>query len=117
VRALDAAGNAGDWSVQRSVNITTPLNAAPIPNSYSTGGVLLSWGQVSGASAYQVEVDDSATFTSPLVFSFTTTDANQRSVMTSALANGTYYWRVRARNAANIWGAWSPAASFVVDVP
>jgi hypothetical protein len=116
VRAFDAAGNLSPWSMQRSLNVATPTTGVPLLNSYATAQVPLAWGAVSWATAYEVQVDDSPAFTSP-DFSFITPNGTQRSLMTSPLANGTYYWRVRARNAANVWGAWSAAASFIVDVP
>jgi len=114
VRAFDAAGNPSDWSVQRQVNLTTPTTAIPILNSYGEAQVPLSWSFISWATGYEIQVDDSSTFTAPLVYTGVTTN---RTLTTPPLANGTYYWRVRVRNAANVWGAWSPAATFVVDVP
>jgi len=33
------------------------------------------------------------------------------------LPEGTHFWRVRARNAADLWGEWSEPGLFVVDAP
>jgi hypothetical protein len=116
VRAIDAAGNVGNWSVQRSVNIATPTTMAPMLNRYTVASIPLSWTFISWATAYEIQVDDSPTFNS-VNFSFITTSGMELSVITTPLANGTYNWRARARNAANIWGPWSQATTFVVDVP
>jgi hypothetical protein len=89
---------------------------APMLNRYTVASIPLSWTFISWATAYEIQVDDSPTFNS-VNFSFITTSGMELSVITTPLANGTYNWRARARNAANIWGPWSQATTFVVDVP
>ena len=88
----------------------------PVRNVYTTRTVRLMWGPVSWATSYQIQVDDRRNFNNPLAYS-ATVPANTLEATTSALADGTYYWRVRARRDNGSWGAWSAVDSFHVDAP
>jgi hypothetical protein len=73
----------------------------------------LTWSAVSGATRYQVMVDNSPAFNSP-EFTQVTPDGNTLQVTTPELPDGLYYWRVQAeRNGA--WGGWSAVDTLVVD--
>lgn len=76
---------------------------------------VLSWNRVTGATEYQVQVDNDSGFSSPEV---TTTTKNSRYVPTVNLARGTQHWRVTPvkKGSPPSWasGSFSVAA---VDVP
>ncbi|MBY9002044.1 MAG: hypothetical protein KGD64_14085, partial [Candidatus Heimdallarchaeota archaeon] len=119
VRAEDTAGNVGAWSEIRSVIIDTVGPGAPILVSpeqdeiLSDSTPLILWNTVADGVEYQLQVDTANTFVS-LVEDITTT--NTFYTVLSDLADGTYFWRVRARDTANNWGAWSSIWSFSVDL-
>ncbi len=116
VRSVNGADRASDWNTARSLFIDSASNAAPTRNRYITATPRLSWGRVTGAIGYEVQVSANSTFTGTLVFS-AELGANEFDVVTTPLTNGTYFWRVRARRAAGSWGTWSPVDRFVIDVP
>jgi hypothetical protein len=71
--------------------------------------VLLDWSDVAGAASYQVQIDDSSTFSAPMVVDQTTT-ASQFSA--ASLAAQPHWWRVRGVNSSGAAGAWSSVRSF-----
>jgi len=121
VRGVDAAGNAGPWSVIRAVKITSPTNGVPILNRYTTSTPTLTWAPISwtaGGGHYEVQVDNnklvSNNFPSP-EYNNNNIANPATSVTTSALADGTWYWRVRACDPSNACGAWSTVGTFVIE--
>lgn len=76
---------------------------------------VLSW-TASGASAFQVQIDPTGAFTAPTFDSGTVTStASSYDLSTSAyggLTAGSTQWRVRVRNADDLWSDWSPGAEF-----
>ena len=113
VRAIDEVGNISDWSETRSITFISADNAAPSLNLYETDMPVLSWNRVTGATDYEVQVDNLNSFTPPLSFS-AILPANTLVVTTSSLPDGTYFWRVRAKNGSE-FGSWSAIQSFIVD--
>jgi len=74
-----------------------------------------SWDRVEGAEAYDIQVDSDPSFNSP---EFSTITTPQTSFTPGdTLANGTYYWRVRARRFSSITNDWSSAKSFSLNLP
>jgi hypothetical protein len=71
-----------------------------------------SWGTSTGATLYQIQVDDSSSFTSPVI-DYTTGNTNY--TPTSGLANSTYYWHVRAHSDSGMWSDWTSTWSFTVS--
>ncbi len=94
--------------------LTFTPTATPIQisraNLFQTNTPTLSWTRISWAVAYDVQVDDTATFVSPTVYPVT---GSTSTIVT--LADGVYFWRVRAKDANNVFGAWSFVGSFVID--
>lgn len=87
-----------------------PADAMPNRNVYLTDRPTLTWGGVTWAVSYEIEVSTTPTFTGiPTHFS------TVAQVQTNTLADGMYYWRVRAVRLNNTTGAWSVMDSFVVD--
>ena len=71
---------------------------------------------MSWATEYEIQVDSSSAFTVPLDFTTVVSSTTLEATVTP-LANGSYYWRVRAKKADGTWGTWSAVDSFVVAVP
>ena len=115
VRGKDQEGNPGAWSEVRSFTLVTlrpgvPVVTSPQEGSWSREGeVSFLWEPVEGATGYQVQVDDADDFSSPEVDEYTDSPS-----YSCTLADGRYYWKVRAKNLAG-WGGWSEARSFGVD--
>lgn len=108
--ATDPDGNTSEFST--CLGLTSALDAAPLRNYYTTATPTLTWGAVSWATGYDVEVSRNNTFTDKV---FVGSTANL-SIITTALGDGTYFWRVRAK-APGRTGNWSVIDTFVVDVP
>ncbi|MBZ0289051.1 MAG: hypothetical protein K8I30_15640, partial [Anaerolineae bacterium] len=105
-------------SVNRTTATCPPIAAPSMQSpaasaSLNSGTVPLTWGSVMEASRYEVEVSASTQFTIVL--------HTQSGLLTTStppvLADGLYYWRVRAYNSALIPtpGPWSSTRSFTVD--
>ncbi len=107
VRAMTGSA-AGEWSVTRSFTILTP---APAPMYFTQETPTLTWGRITWAAGYEIQIDDNADLSSPFVSE--PLDENTLEFTTSVLPNGKYYWRVRALPD----GAWSAAQRFEVGTP
>ena len=95
-----------------------PQLVSPAEGALTTGNTdppvgvpTLRWKASSGATRYHVQISSSAGFASPADESNTTALAYTPRV---ALADGTYYWRVRAGTMLE-WGSYSQSRSFVKD--
>jgi hypothetical protein len=108
VRARDAADTT-QWSAVWNfttldqITLYTPTNAA----TNQTPDVLLDWTGITGITYYDYQWDTTAAFTSPLNF-YASLNNSSSQVNCSNLRFGTkYYWRVRARDAADTtqWSA------------
>ena len=121
VRAVDGAGNQGNWTAARSFTVDTGIPPVPVLASPSNGKAIidstpwLDWSDVTDASGvhYQLQVDNNADFSS-LAFSRTWINSSS-CVVTTVLADGTYYWRVKAVDGAGNASAWTAARSLVID--
>ncbi|HYP26782.1 MAG TPA: hypothetical protein VE262_08695 [Blastocatellia bacterium] len=93
--------------------LLNPASGAQLPLNQS---VTFSWSPVSGATTYEIQIDDSSTFSAPLVASQAGLAQTQFTrTFTSARR---YWWRVRGRNAGGTNGAWSSARAFdIVNNP
>ncbi|HEY3338405.1 MAG TPA: Ig-like domain-containing protein [Propionicimonas sp.] len=117
VRRNDADDRDGAWSAPRTFvlqpqapTLTSPVNGAnPSPNT-----LLLEWAADPASPRYRVELSTSDTFASQ-VSGFPKDTVMSSWAPTSMLTNGTYYWRVRALNAANTPVATSSTRYFTVD--
>lgn len=117
VRALDAAGNLSAWSNPFRVTIASAPNAAPALNYQTVRTVRLTWGAVPWAAAYEIQVDNSTSFSNPLSQPAVIVNADTLEITTAPLTNGTHYWRVRARDASGGWGSWSAPQSIQINAP
>jgi hypothetical protein len=124
VRGYDAAGNVSAWSTVQTFKVGSATGAAPIPNRFTTSTPTLTWGPVSWAQSsgsYRIEVTNNTAFTGTPLYSATLPpiagNVPQTATVSPALADGTYYWRVRAcyDAAATNCGAWSGTGVFTVE--
>jgi hypothetical protein len=122
VCARDGVGNVGDNSLRWfKVDVsppTAPILVWPTQGENTTDNTpTLDWGDVSDPSApitYDMQVDDNPDFSSPLV---NITNLTSSSYTTQELPEGTWHWRVRARDNAGNVGSWSSSSFNVVGVP
>ncbi|NWF63125.1 MAG: metallophosphoesterase [Chloroflexi bacterium] len=88
-----------------------PAPVSPLQNATTPKRPWLKWSTVSGGAEYQLEVDNNADFSSP-EFKATT---HKNTIQTKVLTKKTiYYWRIRAKDAAGNWSAWSIVSGFYV---
>jgi subtilisin family serine protease len=124
INALAAAQNGTVVPTPTRTPTVTPSPTAPptgVPALVSpvNGSTLnfvnrptFSWGRVTGATKYELQVANNAAFTTPTTRSLTTTSAT----WSSNLAKGTYYWRVRAY-VSKVWQSYSGVFSVTLSTP
>ena len=93
--------------------MASAADAAPQRNHYTSATPVLTWYPVTWAAQYQIQVSTNTNFANPIEQII---GMDVSAYTTPTLDNGIYYWRIRAQNAAGIWGAWSATDSFLVDV-
>src|SRR5262249_31581686 len=103
----DAACDIGAFELNQN-------DQTPIRNYYTTHTPLLTWGHVSWAVGYQVEVANNMAFHHP-EFRSDVLSPDALSISTSSLLNGIWYWRVHALRSDGQWGAWSPFETMRID--
>jgi hypothetical protein len=109
--------------ISRTTTLTvTPASAGslPAPTLVSPGAdvrfapgasITFDWTDVSGATSYTIQIDDSDTFAAPQLVSRDTTVSQ---FTTNTLPTTRMWWRVRANSASGTAGSWSPARRFEV---
>ena len=122
VHGVNAGGVNGPFSVSRRFTAQAPPPAGPLPapslvapaadaRFRSGQSILFDWSDVAGAAAYTIQIDDSSSFSSPLVLQ-KTVGASQ--LATSTLPRRTMWWRVRASGPSGTPGQWSGTRRFEV---
>jgi len=118
VRSIDQAGNIGGWSEVWQFTIDT-VAPEQIPLYLPGNGVKindstpqLQWYGLGDAVEYQILVDTVDVFSSPIINELTS--ATFLNIVT-VLADGDYYWKVRAKDASGNWGLWSATWVFTID--
>lgn len=99
-------------SASLTVNVATPSTpslVAPANGVIVALPVTLDWNNVATATSYEVQVDTSSTIAAPFVANPTAT-VSQASL--SDLPAQQLWWRVRARNAAGLFGPFSSTRRF-----
>jgi predicted phage tail protein len=110
VRAVNSAAVAGAWSVVRSFRVDTQSPAAPILNlpaidAQVKGTPTFSWkASTTGATKYQFQYATDTGFTTGV---YTSAVLTTISVKPPTMLLGTYYWKVKAWDAAGNESAWS----------
>jgi len=95
-----------------------PVLAGPPNGSVQTTNIVdVSWQAINpdrfGRVLYEVQLDAQRNFGSPITLSGT----SQTTQQLPALAEGTYFWRVRAVTDLGVNGAWSGVRRFIIDIP
>lgn len=86
--------------------LLSPANNAKMPINQS---IPFSWSAVAGAATYEIQFDDSSSFTNPLFAA--QTGLTQTQTTQTFTSERRFWWRVRARTAGQVFGAWSAARS------
>ncbi|MDI6884390.1 MAG: alpha-amylase family glycosyl hydrolase [Hadesarchaea archaeon] len=127
VQARDNAGNLSDWSSVWSLRILptedktappTPLLLFPENNStLATRTPTFRWTAVIDPSGvtYELILDDEPSFIEPHVYRKTDIPDNQHK-SENLLADGTYYWRIRAKDGAGNYGTWTEKFKLRISV-
>ena len=107
VRAFNSDGVGGPYSAVRSVRVQSsapPPGALPSPAQLSPSSdarfspgqqIVFDWGDVAGAATYTIQIDDSSSFSAPLIVGETTAFSQ---LTTSSLPTKRMWWRVRAND-------------------
>jgi hypothetical protein len=113
-KTLDECGNWSEWSdcgtfTTLPVIYPVPQQAYP-PDGYACVGTspVLTWTLVGHPATYEVEWGESCRMD-------TTAIVNGNYIILPQLAEGTWYWHVRARHVCGGVSSWSPCYSFDVD--
>ena len=116
VSSIDEPGNTSSFSEADvfTVDTTAPTvpTLVPHPDPTNDPTPTLDWNDITGAVKHHIQIDNNLDFNNPVV------DDNSISVSTytsSALSDGTYYWRVNSIDAAGNESDFSSAANFTVD--
>jgi hypothetical protein len=112
VRARNAGGT-GDWSATRTLTIESATTAFPDRNRFSVTTPVLTWSPITGAVSYEIQIATNAGF-SPVFYTRSSLVGLNHTVQTS-LANGLFYWRVRARLGSGAYTGWSAVDTFTID--
>jgi hypothetical protein len=110
----------GKWSAYRSFTVDTFAPAAPTLTAPLPGAVVsstrptLTWGAVTTATRYWVDVDDDTDFSSRVVTDGVAALASFK--LPTTLPQGTYVWRVQAVDAAGNVGDESAVRTFTVFI-
>jgi len=94
--------------------VTRPTQTAPAAGAVVQFVPSFAWTPVAGAEKYEFQISADAGMNSPVLGSgyddfFT---KNTRATLKKTIPNGTYYWRVRASNAADEVSKWTEPRSF-----
>ncbi|MFK7784868.1 MAG: T9SS type A sorting domain-containing protein [Crocinitomicaceae bacterium] len=99
----------------------TPAVTGPANGANTWTGIELDWNAVSGSQFYQLQVDTSNNFNTPLLLTVNEAYINSSSVnndtdefVTDLLFGETYYWRVRA-GITNDTSSWTTVRSFTTN--
>ena len=88
---------------------TAPTLISPANASTPAQPVTLDWSDVNAATSYRVQIDDSSSFTTPLVVNQTVTSSQ---FTAPTLAAREHFWRVRGINSAGVAGPFSTVRRF-----
>lgn len=117
VRAVNSIGQASNWTAYRSVRIALSQPTLAAPGNGATvllANPMFSWGAITGAATYTLNVS--------LYSNFSTLTVNVTTVATSYIppvglpAGKILYWRVRANNTSGS-SAWAPTWQFTSAMP
>ncbi len=96
-----------DMNGNKILSLQNPVNGT----SLETPDLTFTWNKINGATGYHIAIDEGKTFLSP---ELTQKTPDNSYTPTKEFSLGTYYWRVRARDADGVWGDWTPVWSFTL---
>ena len=110
VQALNVIGAPGAWCRPWTFVVDTeapavPKLSRPVNNALERGNPTFSWRKARTAIWYQFQIDDSPDFATVEYISAPLSQLNH--TMPEVLPPGSYYWHVRASDAAGNWSDWS----------
>src|SRR6185369_12109053 len=91
---------------------TAPALLSPASNAKVAQPINFDWSDVSGATSYEIQIDDSSNFTAPLTLS-QSVSASQTTI--TGLPAQRLFWRVRAFNSAGVAGPFSASRRFTAE--
>jgi hypothetical protein len=104
--------SSGTWAISYLVpSLTLPNNAATLLDATPD----FSWAAVTGASGYRFQLSLNSDFSSTVTDNSALTTASYTQA-TELVNNTRYYWRVAQKNVDGLWGAFSPARSFTLNI-
>ncbi len=114
IRCQDSQGNWGSWSnifnfviYLQDLRLISPTNGSRI---YNNNFLCFDWYDVNGAILYELIVAQDTLFSNPVI---NIADLSVSSyVDTLVLSDGTYYWKVRAKDIAGNFSDWSKIWDF-----
>jgi hypothetical protein len=116
VTPADSQGNRGAPSPVASFNWTWPSNTTPRVTDLMTATEMFdpqfSWDAVPGATKYEVEVNSSSDFAPGSKVCCSQLTISTSLAPTVVFRDNTYYWRVRALDAAGNAGVWNLGPAF-----
>jgi hypothetical protein len=89
-----------------------PTLLSPDSNAKVAQPINFDWSDVSGATSYEIQIDDSSNFTAPLTLS-QTVGVSQATI--TGLPAQRLFWRVRAFNSAGVAGPFSASRRFTAQ--
>ncbi len=89
-----------------------PSLLSPAADATVAQPVTFDWNDVTNASSYEIQVDDSSRIASPFIAN-QTVSASQASI--GSLPAQRLWWRVRARNSAGVFGSYSSTRRFTAQ--
>lgn len=119
VRARDSYGNWGGWSAVWFFTVDTsgpesPVLVRPENQSVTTQKTPeFAWDDVPEAVAFELQVAENERFDVPVIHDSTLTGTSF--IPQQELPDGTWTWRVRAKDDLGNWGSWSGIWMFTVD--
>jgi hypothetical protein len=118
VKAIDAVGNSSPWSEIRRFRMRWNFQAqllTPLNNVIKRSHPYFSWTPIPGIERYQVQVDESGSFSRPLMnveVHNTTTLGIVKIEETTVFIGQDYFWRVRGIDAQKNYTPWSNTRAF-----
>ncbi|HEX5706660.1 MAG TPA: SusE domain-containing protein, partial [Pyrinomonadaceae bacterium] len=95
-------------SAPSAPTLLSPANNVRLPPNTS---LTFTWSAASGATSYEIQVDDSSSFSAPLVISSRPTQTQH---VLSLSSERRYWWRVRGVNAGGTAGPFSSSRTFEI---
>jgi formylglycine-generating enzyme required for sulfatase activity len=121
VKAFDGTKWSDEWSSSSSFSVDVDTEVPMFPSPVDGGSVgdatpVLDWEDITGATGYHIQINTASDFTGNVIAYDNTISVSAYPVATALENDGTFYWRVKIKDADDIWGDWSNTWSFNVDV-